>query len=228
MVATLALTRSMREVCASANVTSRREITARSFTLAWRFLSAVLSNAWPIRWVMSPTSPAMRLACAVSCPMSGRVAPGHASPPSMSDSTSAFRTIGSVGSGSNETMFALHSPKRLADAEMTAGLPGSSTVRSTVSSVSTHSSGARRIASTRPTRTPRRVTGAPTPRPPTVRKRAVYVASFWFTSVSLSHSAPPMTRASAASTDRPTANSLLRFIGTSTPAPGRVIRDGPR
>ena len=81
--------------------------------------------------------------------------------------------MGSLGSGSKETMFALHSPKRLAEAEITAGLPGSSTERSTVSSASTQSSGARRIASTRPTRTPRSVTGAPTPSPPTVRNRAV-------------------------------------------------------
>src|SRR6266511_1043400 len=33
------------------------------------------------------------------------------------------------------------------------------------------------MASTRPTRTPRSTTGSPTPRPPTVRKRAVYTAS---------------------------------------------------
>src|SRR2546423_1039574 len=33
------------------------------------------------------------------------------------------------------------------------------------------------MPSTRPTRTPRRTTGSPTPSPPTVRNRAVYTAS---------------------------------------------------
>jgi hypothetical protein len=47
-------------------VTSLAEMVARSLTLCWRFLSAVLSNACPIRWVTSATSPAIRLACAVS------------------------------------------------------------------------------------------------------------------------------------------------------------------
>ncbi len=109
-------------------------------------------------------------------------------------------------------MVALHSPNRLAEAEMTAGLAGSSTFLSMLNSVSTHSSATSRIASTRPTRTPRSVTGAPTPRPPTVRKRAWAFTCFWLTSVSLSQSAPATTSASASSTARPTANSFVRLI----------------
>ena len=81
MVATFWLTRSIRVVCALAKVTSRWEMTARSFTLCCMLASALLSKACPMRLVMSPTSPAMRLACAVSWPISGRVAPGQASPP---------------------------------------------------------------------------------------------------------------------------------------------------
>jgi hypothetical protein len=100
MTATFWLTRSIRLVWALANSTSRPEMAARSFTLCCMFLSAVLSNACPIRWVISPTSPAIRLACAVSCPISGRVAPGQASPPALSDSIKASRRLGSVGSGS--------------------------------------------------------------------------------------------------------------------------------
>ena len=87
-------------------------------------------------------------------------------------------------------MLALHSPKRLAEAETTAGFAGSSTSRSMLNSVSTHSFSTSRMASTRPTLTPRSVTGAPTPRPPTVRKRACAEIFFWLMSVSLSHSAP--------------------------------------
>ena len=49
-------------------------------------------------------------------------------------------------------MFALHSPKRLAEAEITAGLPGSSTARSTAEARPPPTrSRTRRIASTRPT-----------------------------------------------------------------------------
>ena len=109
-------------------------------------------------------------------------------------------------------MLALHSPNRLADAEMTAGLPGSSTPRSMLNSVSTHSFGARRMASTRPTLTPRSVTGAPTPSPPTVRKRARATMFCLLMSVSLSQSAPATTTASASNTASPTANSFVRFM----------------
>ncbi len=127
---------------------------------------------------MSPTPPAMRLACAVNSPMSGSVAPGHApSRLALSEAISASRKSGSVGNGSNETTSAAHSPNKLADAATTAGFRGSSTRRSTRSSASTHPSRTKRIASTRPMRTPRSVTGAPTPRPPTVLKRARYVTS---------------------------------------------------
>ena len=125
-------------------------------------------------------------------------------------------------------MLALHSPNRLAEAEITAGLAGRATSLSMLNSVSTHSSWTRRMASTRPTLTPRSVTGAPTPSPPTVRKRAWALTFFLLTSVSLSQSAPATTSASASSTASPTANSFVRFMrGTSLP-PARARRAGPR
>ena len=99
---------------------------------------------------------------------------------------------------------------------MTAGLAGSSTPRSMLNSTSTHSSSASRMASTRPTFTPRRVTGAPTPSPPTVRNRAWATMFCSLTSVSLSQSAPATTTASASSTVSPTANSFVRFMDASS------------
>jgi len=147
----------------------------------------------------------------------------------VSDSISAARTLGSSGSGSKGMMFAPHSPKRLLEVEITAGFRGSATLLSTVSSASTHSSFASRIASTRPTRTPRSVTGAPTPSPPTVRNRARAVICLRLRSVPLSQSAPATTSASASSTARPTANSLERFMpGTSVRPRATPRRAGPR
>ena len=106
-----------------------------------------------------------------------------------------------------------HSPNRLADAEITAGLVGRSTPLSMLNSVSTQSFSTSRMASTRPTFTPRSVTGAPTPSPPTVRNRATAFTRVLWTSVSLSQSAPTTTSASARSTASPTANSFVRFMG---------------
>ena len=95
----------------------------RSFTLCCRFLSAVLSKAWPIRWVTSPTSPAMRLAWAVSCADVGKRGAGPRLAAGAGRTRSArSRRLGSIGSGSYGMMLALHSPKRLAEAEIDRGL----------------------------------------------------------------------------------------------------------
>ena len=84
------------------------------------------------------------------------------------------------GSGSKETMLALHSPNRLAEAEMTAGLGGSSTVAVDAEL------GLDPVVLDQPDRLDpadlaRRAASParPTPSPPTVRNRAVYVACFW-------------------------------------------------
>ena len=82
---------------------------------------------------------------------------------------SASRRLGSSGSSSSETMFALHSPKRLTDAAIDGRVAAAARRcgRAACRPPPTRSA-ARRIASTRPTFTPRSVTGAPTPSPPTV------------------------------------------------------------
>ena len=69
-------------------------------------------------------SVAMRLACAVNWPISGSVAPGHFPAPDVSASTRAWRTLGSLGSGSLEMSVAAHSPNREAEAAITAGFSG--------------------------------------------------------------------------------------------------------
>ncbi len=81
-------------------------------------------------WIREETvaiSVAIRAACAVSCPMSGRVAPGHASSPWRRASSSSRRTMGSSGGLSMLMISACHSPKSDADAAITPGLGGSRT-----------------------------------------------------------------------------------------------------
>ena len=82
------------------------------------------SNALWIRLETVAMSVAMRLAWAVSWPMSGRVAPGHLLPPAATASAIACRTLGSLGSWSSGTRLAAHSPNSDADAAITAGLGG--------------------------------------------------------------------------------------------------------
>ena len=69
-------------------------------------------------------SVAMRLACAVSWPISGSVAPGHFPPPAACASAIACLMFGSFGSWSSGTSEAAHSPNSDAEAAMTAGLDG--------------------------------------------------------------------------------------------------------
>ena len=71
-----------------------------------------------------PMSVAIRLAWAVSSPMSGSVAPGHFPPPAACASTRACRTLGSLGRGSLEISVAAHSPNSDAEAAITAGFWG--------------------------------------------------------------------------------------------------------
>src|SRR2546428_14194496 len=82
------------------------------------------SNALWIRLETVAMSVAMRLAWAVSWPMSGRVAPGHLLPPAATASAIACRTLGSLGSWSSGTRLAAHSPNSDAEAAITAELGG--------------------------------------------------------------------------------------------------------
>ena len=82
----------------------------------------------------------------------GGAGPGVAAGPS--DSSSAARTLGSVGSGSNGTMLAAPLAEQAGRGRDHRRLGAAPPSRSMLNSVSTHSSSASRIASTRPTRRP--------------------------------------------------------------------------
>ena len=84
------------------------------------------SNAVCTRVATVAMSVAMRLACAVSWPMSGSVAPGQRVPPPPAARASAMsrRTLGSSGSSSSAYSDAAHSPNSDADAAITAGRGG--------------------------------------------------------------------------------------------------------
>ena len=87
-------------------------------------MTACESKALCTRAATVPISVAIRLACAVSWPMSGRVAPGHFPPPTAAASSNAWRMLGSTGGGSLEINVAAHSPNNDAEAAMTAGFAG--------------------------------------------------------------------------------------------------------
>jgi hypothetical protein len=159
--------------CSAVTLASRSAMSAKSRIERRRSDAACESNAVRKRLATAAMSPAMRPACAVSWPTSGRVAPGHRPPPAADASVSCWRTLGSSGGWSCEISVAAHSPNSDADAATTAGRGGSATSSYTRRSASTQLPEASRIASTRPTRTPRSTTGLPTPSPPTVRNRAV-------------------------------------------------------
>ncbi len=191
--------------------------------LALSSFTALLSSTPSSRLVTLATSPAMRLACWVSSPMSGSVAPGHASPPGARACSSAALSSGSSCCSARPRMLARHSPKRLDEAATTAGSGGRSAVRSNCMSTCTHSSAARRMAVTRPTFTPRSVTGAPGLSPPTSRKRALFTTWSRDRLVCESQSAPAATAMTAATTVTPTTNSRRRFT-----SPPRRVAAGPR
>ena len=90
-------------------------------------VSAVLSKAWPIRCgdVADVARDAAGLGGELADVGQGGAGPGFAAGQVGLDQRVAH-DWGRSGSGSKETMFALHSPKRLAEAEITAGLAGSS------------------------------------------------------------------------------------------------------
>ena len=161
-------------VCLLANAVRRLIIARKSSRLFRTFSAVVESKTAPTRSVSSAMSPAIRPACAVSCPMSGSVAPGQSAGPARLAAISSATTVGSSSGSSREMILASHSPKRLAVEAMTAGAGGNLgaflELRVGQDPVVV---GQLDGSAPCPTLTPRRVTGAPTPRPPTVRKRTV-------------------------------------------------------
>ncbi len=158
-------------------------------------------------------SDAIRLAWAVSWPMSGRVAPGQTPSPAASASSSCRRTLGSSGGSSSPTTAACHSPNNDREAAITAGRGGTAAPSYTCRSASTQSPSASRMVCTRPTRTPRSTTGFPTPSPPTVRNRAVNTSARTASCDCDSHSAPNTMAASDARMVAPTRTSSRRLTG---------------
>ena len=173
MVATFWLTRSMRSVCALANVDQpagdRRQVLHALLQVLER--GAVEGLADPLGDVADVAGDAAGLRGELADVGQGGAGPRLAA--GAGPTRSARRAgWGRSGSGSKETMLALHSPNRLAEAEITAGLGGSSTL-AVDAELGLDPLVLAPGGWPRPGRpcTPRSVTGAPTPSPPTVRKR---------------------------------------------------------
>ena len=117
-------TEPITSACSLVTCTSRSAMRPKSLIERRSSFTASESNAVWIRFDTVAMSVAMRLACAVSWPMSGSVAPGHLPLPPACASAIACLMFGSFGSWSSETSEAAHSPNRDADAAITAGWEG--------------------------------------------------------------------------------------------------------
>ena len=117
-------TRLITPACSLVTCTRRSATWPKSRIERRSSLTAVESNAVCTRFATVAMSVAMRLACAVSWPMSGSVAPGQRVPPAARASARSRRTLGSSGSSSSEYSDAAHSPNSEADAAITAGRGG--------------------------------------------------------------------------------------------------------